>query len=330
MTRQILEYHPVIGYRFIPNLKARIPHEGGGYLIQTNSSGFRCCHEFKTDPTPFMKRVLLFGDSYTAGDGVSNGQRYGDKIEALANAEVYNFGLPGTAPDQHYLAFMEHASKIRADLTMITVLVENIRRIAARYRPYQNEQGNTVLFSKPYFTLINGSLELHGVPVGREPIKEADLPEQSREFVDTGGRFASLRKIMNRVGLKDLTQRALHYQPLPEYDDPQNSYWLLMRAILEKFIAAVPKPVVVMPLPLYQHVEGTADPSGYQSRFSELADSNPCLVHDPLPSLLKYSPTERRSFRFAQDIHPTPAGHVAIAASLAPVVMDLLGMKKVT
>ena len=31
MTRNLFEYHPVLGYRFIPGIEARIPHEGGGY-----------------------------------------------------------------------------------------------------------------------------------------------------------------------------------------------------------------------------------------------------------------------------------------------------------
>ena len=35
MFRQLLEYHPRIGHRFIPGLKARIEHEGGGYLVRT-------------------------------------------------------------------------------------------------------------------------------------------------------------------------------------------------------------------------------------------------------------------------------------------------------
>ena len=38
--RQLFEYNDVLGYRFIPNIKARIQHESGGYLLQTNSSGF--------------------------------------------------------------------------------------------------------------------------------------------------------------------------------------------------------------------------------------------------------------------------------------------------
>ena len=44
--RQLFEYNDVLGYRFIPNIKARIQHESGGYLLKTNSSGFRCKHDF--------------------------------------------------------------------------------------------------------------------------------------------------------------------------------------------------------------------------------------------------------------------------------------------
>ena len=43
-------------------------------------------------------RVLVFGDSFTAGDGVSNGSRYSDVLETLLPppTEVHNFGLPGS------------------------------------------------------------------------------------------------------------------------------------------------------------------------------------------------------------------------------------------
>ena len=44
--RQIFEYNDVLGYRFIPNVKVRIQHESGGYLLQTNNCGFRCKHNF--------------------------------------------------------------------------------------------------------------------------------------------------------------------------------------------------------------------------------------------------------------------------------------------
>lgn len=43
--RKVFHYDSNFGYRFQPAITARIPHEGGGYLVKTNSQGFRCRHE---------------------------------------------------------------------------------------------------------------------------------------------------------------------------------------------------------------------------------------------------------------------------------------------
>src|SRR5689334_3461189 len=115
MWRSVTQHHPTIGYTFIPGIKSRIilPNENVGYLIKVNEHGFRCDHEFLPEKTGGMKRALLFGDSFTAGDGVSNAQRYGDQLERkIEGLEVYNFGLPGTGTDQHYLAYREFARAI--------------------------------------------------------------------------------------------------------------------------------------------------------------------------------------------------------------------------
>jgi carbamoyltransferase len=328
MSRQLFEYDPKLAFKFIPNLKARVAHEGGGYLIQTNSSGFRCRHDFAAVRNPKRPRLLLFGNSFTAGEGVSDGQRFGDRLEELLEVDVFNFGLPGTGTDQHYLAFKEYGSTIAADLTIIAVCVENIRRTAARYRQFKDGEGRIFCYGKPYFTLVNGDLQLGGVPAMRDPIPENDLPPNERGAVDRGGRFATLRKIVNQAGLRELAQLATRYQPLPHYQNAQNPDWLVLRAILEHFITDAPKPVVVLPIPLYQHVEETVDASSYQARFRELAEGSECCLHDPLPDLLKYPARDRRKFRFDQDVHPTPAGHAALAASLAPVIAKLLGLSK--
>ena len=126
--RQLYEYHPTLAYRFIPGLQARVPHESGGYLVRANAQGFRCEHDFQPARSPSVRRVLLFGNSYTAGDGVSNPKRYGDLLEkAIPRLEVYNFGLPGTGTDQHYLACAELGQSIEHDALIIAVWVENIR-----------------------------------------------------------------------------------------------------------------------------------------------------------------------------------------------------------
>ena len=138
MNRQLFEYHPTFAYRFIPSLKARVDHEGGGYLIRTNEQGFRCRHDFRVEKPANGYRVLLFGDSYTAGDGVSNKDRFGDLLETMIDGlEVYNFGLSGSGTDQHHLIYRDLGASYEHNLVIIAVLVENIRRVIARMRPWR-------------------------------------------------------------------------------------------------------------------------------------------------------------------------------------------------
>jgi hypothetical protein len=276
-----------------------------------------------------MRRVLVFGDSFTAGDGVSNGRRYSDVLEQLLpETESFNFGLPGSGTDQQYLAWREFGRGIEHDVLVIAVLVENVRRILSRYRPFQDDQGNPVVFAKPYYTLgSDGELVLHHSPPEKLPIPEEKLPPELRGTVDRGGRFQSLRAIIRKLGLQAVVQKLTRYQPVAEYDSRKSPGWRLMRAILMRWIGEYGNPsrVVVMPIPLYQHIEGTASARSYQARFAELCRDAGCTLHDPLPDLLRYSAEERRAFRFPIDIHPTPAGHEALARSLAPTLSRLLG-----
>lgn len=323
--RQIYEYHPVLGYRFIPNLRARIPHESGGYLVQVNDSGFRSDRPFAAARVPGMARVLVFGDSFTAGDAVANHERYTDLLETALAAQVYNFGLSSTGTDQQYLAWREFSGDIEHDAVVIAVFVENVRRVLAHYRPHHDASGRERIYAKPYFTLERGQLALHHVPTPAEPFDQHAMAPQEQQTVDTGGRFLLLRKVVCAIGAKDVVQRLTHYQPLPEYEDAGTEGWRLMRAILTRWVRALGRPVILMPLPLPQHIDEVCDASGYQARFAELAAELGCTLHDPLPDFLGYTKAQRRRFRWEKDIHFTPEGHRALAHSLAPVLQQLLG-----
>jgi lysophospholipase L1-like esterase len=327
--RQVYEYHPVVGYRFIPNLKARIPHEGGGYLMQVNETGFRSNRPFLKAAAPGLQRVLVFGDSFTAGDAVSNHQRYTDLLEtALHKTEIYNFGISSTGTDQQYLAWREFAQDIAHDALVIAVFVENIRRVMARFRPHRDAHGVERLYAKPYFTLDGEKLQLNQVPPSAKPFDMEELSQEEQGAVDHGGRFRHLRSIVNRIGVRNVVQRLTHYQPLPEYDSSRTPGWQLMQAILSQWIGEHKGPVVLMPLPLPQHLDRVCDARPYQARFAELADQTGCLLHDPLPDLLRYETQQRRRFRWETDIHFTPEGHRALANSLAPVLARLLGQRE--
>jgi hypothetical protein len=82
--RWVWRYDPVLDHRYISGLRARIEHEGGGYLLQTNSEGFRCHHQFVSAREPGTRRVLVFGDSFMARTGVCDGRRQGNLIDCPA------------------------------------------------------------------------------------------------------------------------------------------------------------------------------------------------------------------------------------------------------
>ncbi len=336
--RSLFEFHPVFGYRFVPGLKARVPHEGGGYLLRANEAGFRCRHEFQAERKDGLRRILLFGDSNTAGEGVSDGQRFGDVLEELVpNVEVYNFGLPATGPDQHYLIYRQLAAGIEHDLMMIVVFVENVRRVNSRYRYYLDDEGQKLLYAKPYYTLEDGRLTLHGVPPPKRAIGEEELPLEERRFVAALERFPLLKTWYRRLsrsrwfrravlesGLKDALLKAVRYQPIGEYRHDSDPAWKLLRAILFEWISKHDAKTLLVPLPFYHYVAGLSDPSAYQRRFREVAADAGAEYFDPLPQLREFSREERRSFYYLRDAHPTRAGHRALATCMAPTVSRLL------
>lgn len=326
MHRQIFAYHPRIGYLFVPNLKARVRTESGGYLIRSNAQGFRDSRDFNEKPSPNKSRILLFGDSFTAADGVSNGERYGDLLEReLLDCEIVNFGMPGTGTDQQYLIYREFGSAIRFDAIVVAVLVENIRRVAARYRYFTDTRKQLQCYAKPYFELNGAELTLKNVPVPKDVVPDSEISAREKAFVDRGGQFPFLRKWAVKAGLQDTLQRATRYQPLPEYNDPNHPSWRLMSAVLKTWLSELKDKALIVPLPLYQHVEETASATAYQARFRELAGQIGCRLFDPLPMLRQYPAKDRRAFRFLRDIHLTREGHQAMARCLLPAVRDLLG-----
>lgn len=328
MLRSLLRYHPRIGHTFIPGIKSRVPHESGGYLIKVNEQGFRSNYNFADKKDSRQFRILLFGDSQTAGDGVSNGERYGDFLEELIpNLRAYNFGIPGTGTDQQYLAYQEYAQSIEHDLLVISVYVENIGRVAGRYRPFSDEKGEIVLYAKPYYELHNGRLILRGVPVPREPLYPSALKREDARHVHWGVPYPKLRQFAKKLGLRDFLQRIVHFQPVPEYNHARNPKWILLRAILEEWIKASKAPVLLVPVPVHTFIEETSDPTAYLKRFEELAEDMGCHYHDPLANFKKHPKQVRRRFRFTVDNHLTPEGHRTLAESLSPVIKQVLGIQ---
>jgi hypothetical protein len=175
------------------------------------------------------------------------------------------------------------------------------------------------------------------MPVPKRPLTVATLPAGATPPPVGGaayerGRLAvrmllphpGLRRAARNLGVTDLLQKLTGIQRAPDYDSPGNPGWLLLRRILERWIAESRTPVLLLPVPMWTFVEGTSDPTGYRDRYRQLAAATGCRLHDPLPDLLGYPAEERRAFRFKLDAHLSPKGHQAMAKSLRPVIERLM------
>lgn len=328
--RSLFEYDPNFGRRFIPNIKARVEHESGGYLIRTNSSGFRCKNEFSKSKTAGRFRVAIFGDSFTAGSGVSDQYRFGDLLEDwIPDLEVFNFGMDNTGTDQQYLIYHELMSNIECDLIVIAPWVENIRRNLEKARSWSTQDGESLFYAKPYFSIdADGLLNLHNIPVPEDPISEVAIFREERPRSDR-------LKIFIRTKLKEINPNALMWlrkflgkKVLPEYSTERHPAWILMKAILIRWIEESHVPVLIFPIPLEEHCVGSASPIAYQERFKELSDPPLVHVHDPLPDMLSYPFEKRRRFWHKNDRHCAREGHEALARSLEPAIRRLSEAQK--
>lgn len=326
MWQSHLSYHPRIGYTFTPNFKARIPHESGGYLMRTNTSGFRSEREFVPEKPLGSFRALLFGDSQTAGLGVNNRQRYSDLLEtSIPSLEVYNYGLSGSGTDQQYLAY-QIFGEIDHDLLIIGMYVEDAIRVASRYLTFNNGSGQPVLFAKPYYELIDGELQLHHVPVPKRPLSPGSAQVDSTPMLATA-MSSTLRRAAQRIGIADLVRKARRTQHAAAYQFADGSDWNLLSSILRQWIEQSPVPVLLLPIPMWASIERASSATGYRARVAELAHATGCLIHDPLADMSLYPAEQRRSFTFKKDKHLSADGHRALATSLVPILKEIIDRK---
>lgn len=328
MSHTLYEYHPVIGYRFVPGVRARVRHEGGGYLVSCNRRGFRSDRDPDAPPRAGETRVFLFGDSYTAGEGVSNPHRFGEHLERrVPGIAIHNFGLPGSGTDQQYLAWRELAREVPHDVLLLCPMVENVRRNVDRHRLTQSSSdGRLVLRAKPYFTLEGERLALNHTPVPKGALPPRARPDgaaPSNASASAGGALALARSAVRLVdrrlpGFRAFTQRVRRIRWPEEYERADHPSWRLMRAILATWVRESGKPVLLCPIPTFDHIAGNVLADGYRARFGELSRDLAVPWVDLLPALQRHPPDVRRRLRFPHDEHPTPLGHEVLADAIAP------------
>jgi carbamoyltransferase len=333
----VIRYDSEIGHRYVPEINARIPNELGGYYVRTNAEGFRSDVEFVRERRD-GSRIVFLGDSVTAGDCVSNEERFSDLVGKALGAEIYNYALSGSGTDQQLLIYERHAREVEADLIVVPIFIENIERIKVGHREtILGSTGDRVMVPKPYFLLDDeGELDLRHVPVPLErPVAPAEpaasrgatssFPQRTLWRMRQSERLGRMRWLGSRFGdVRSWALRLADFQPYPDYSDPESQGWQLMQAILQRlFEASGPIPVLIVPLPSAAFHRSVPLRPRFQERFESLADpDNGVHVMDITTPLWALPEETRDRLDFEHDWHPSPFGHEVMAAEIASAILD--------
>lgn len=150
------QYDSDMGWKNAFNIDETPKFQGN---IRTNSVGMRNDQEFSETPTPGKPRLMIVGDSYSFGFGVSNQETYAYELARLMPGwEVMNLAVSATGTDQHYLMYEKMGQKYHPDIVILGFYVLDYNRNTYSFRDY----------AKPMFIPdSDGALRLTNVPVVR-------------------------------------------------------------------------------------------------------------------------------------------------------------------
>ncbi|MBI1723457.1 MAG: SGNH/GDSL hydrolase family protein [Gemmatimonadetes bacterium] len=148
------KYHPTRGWTLWPGLRDVPVFDGR--ILNSNSRGLRGRTEYTYDRDPSRRRILVFGDSYTFGDDVSDEETYSHFLEQLLpDTDVLNMGEHGYGQDQMLLYLREEGIKYHPDVVILGYVRFDTYRNIFTFNSY----------AKPKFELVGGALHLTHVPV---------------------------------------------------------------------------------------------------------------------------------------------------------------------
>jgi hypothetical protein len=121
---KLFEPDPALGWRVLPNLDLeRLNPDGDLWRIVTDDEGSRAPRAFRPDATT---RVLVLGDSFAFGEGVSIDARF-DSLLARDHPDwsFVNLGVQGYGTDQQMIQLRERADELRADDVLLVLTYGN-------------------------------------------------------------------------------------------------------------------------------------------------------------------------------------------------------------
>ena len=235
-------YDEMLGWTFRPNATVI----GQEKSFTTNSAGLRSRREYSQTPPPDTVRIALFGDSFTAGDEVSDDETWGHQLEMKLNqagirTEVLNFGVNAYGMDQAFLRWQKAGRGYAPDMVIFGFYPEDLNR---NVNIFPVLYFNRAAFSKPRFVLTAGRLELLNYPTippeqiadvfesfGSHPLAKHEHYYRSRDAVSRWWSFSRLASYLHET----LKQPEDDEDGQDDYGGPAGERGMLGRAIVDAF-----------------------------------------------------------------------------------------------
>lgn len=124
------------------------------FIAAHNSYGFRAPEPAR----PIRPGIVFLGDSLVWGFDVEASDRFTEKLQRRhPDWPIYNFGVSGYGTDQEFLLLQRYFDEYRPRMVFLVICGDNDNEDNA-----WNCRGG---YYKPWFTLTNGQLQVHGLPV---------------------------------------------------------------------------------------------------------------------------------------------------------------------
>ncbi len=197
----VSQYDADLGWTGKPNI--HIPDMyGQGRDVRLNSQGFRHDYEINEAVAQDKVRFICTGNSFTFGEGVSDGQEWCSILAELdSRIEPVNMGQPGYGIDQAYLRYMRDATTLEHSVHLFAFIGFDVERI--QHRAHHG-------YGKPILRIDNEDLRTENVPVPqfrpwlsrgfRSVAKELRLFELLKRAVRRGGGGGGVPEAVNDVG----------------------------------------------------------------------------------------------------------------------------------
>lgn len=320
-------YDERLGWTYRPHAS----RQDGDFTI--NGAGIRAGREFSQQPPPDHLRIALFGDSFTAGDDVSDDEVWGARLELLLSqagirAEVLNFGVGAYGMDQAFLRWRHQGKAYEPDIVIFGLQPDNLKRNLNVFRQVMNINGPP--FTKPRFVLADAGLELLNSPTLPPDQLIAAFEDFAAQPLAAHEHFYRSRYFGSNWWASSRLASLLYEALKPDGDRNPDLYGIdseggmLGKAIVDAFAADVwqeDKAFIVLHLPLQAHLVWRYN--GMTAPFQFLLDHcRDTYRYIPFEDYLQ--PAHANDEFYSATKHYAPALHALLAETVAQEIKACL------